>query len=171
MRNSEEIAESVRAIADPIVRALDLDLVDVECVGQGPRTLLRVFIDKAGGVSVDDCEHVHVSLGHALDVKDPIPHAYTLEVSSPGLDRAFKRRTDYERAQGKLVTIKLRSPLNGQWRVEGRLLESAEDGVMLETSPEERLLVRWEMIGEARVKVTFEGTSSHGSFRREKGRG
>jgi ribosome maturation factor RimP len=157
MRNSEQIVESVRTIADPIVRALSLDLVDVECLGQGSRTLLRVFIDKAGGVSVEDCEQVHVSLGHALDVKDPIPHAYTLEVSSPGLDRPFKRRTDYERAQGKLVTIKLRSPLDGQWRVGGHLLEIGDDGVMLQcgTSLDQRLFVRWDMIVEARVEITF----------------
>ena len=66
MRNSEEIVASVRSLADPIIRALDLSLVEVECFGEGARTLLRVFIDKPGGVSVDDCEQVHVSLGHAL---------------------------------------------------------------------------------------------------------
>jgi ribosome maturation factor RimP len=156
MRNSEQIVESVRTIADPIVRALDLDLVDVECVGQGSRTLLRIFIDKAGGVSVEDCEQVHISLGHALDVKDPIPHAYTLEVSSPGLDRAFKRRADYERALGKLVTIKLRSPLDGQWRVGGRLLEIGDEGATLQTgTPEQRLMLQWDMIAEARVEIRF----------------
>jgi ribosome maturation factor RimP len=157
MQNSEQIVESVRTIADPIVRALDLDLVDVEYVGQGSRTFLRVFIDKAGGVSIEDCEQVHVSLGHALDVNDLIPHAYTLEVSSPGLDRAFKRRADYERALGKFVTIKLRSALDGQWRVDGRLLEIGDDGVTLQTSasPEQRLLLHWNMIADARVEITF----------------
>jgi ribosome maturation factor RimP len=157
MRNSEQIVESVRTIADSIVRALGLELVDVECLGQGSRTVLRVFIDKTGGVSVEDCEQVHVSLGHALDVKDPIPHAYTLEVSSPGLDRTFKRRADYERALGKLVTIKLRSPLDGQWRVGGRLLEIRDDGVTLQpgASAEPRLLLPWDRIAEARVEITF----------------
>lgn len=157
MRNSEQIMESVRTIADPIVRALNLDLVDVECFGQGSRTLLRVFIDKPGGVSVEDCEQVHLSLGHALDVQDPIPHAYTLEVSSPGLDRAFKRRADYERARGKRVTMKLRSPLEGHWRVGGHLLEVGDEGVTLQSisSQEHQLFVRWDMIAEARVEITF----------------
>ena len=108
-------------------------------------------------VSIEDCEQVHVSLGHALDVKDLIPHAYTLEVSSPGLDRAFKRRADYERALGKLVTIKLRSALDGQWRVGGRLLEIGNDGVTLQTSasPAQSLLLHWNMIADARVEITF----------------
>jgi ribosome maturation factor RimP len=156
MRNSEQIVESVRDIASPIVRALDLDLVDVECVGQGARTLLRVFIDKPGGVSLEDCEQVHHSLGHALDVNDPIPHAYTLEVSSPGLDRPFKRRADYERAQGKLITMKLREARGGQWRMGGRLVAVDDDGVTLEEdSQRERHHVRWDMIAETRFQITF----------------
>ena len=89
----EQIAQAVRSIATPIVRALDLELVDVECTGQGARTMVRVFIDKPNGVNVSDCEQVHVSLSHALDVQDPIPHTYTLEVSSPGLDRPRVRKS------------------------------------------------------------------------------
>jgi ribosome maturation factor RimP len=92
-REAQFIAERVRTIAAPIARSLGVDVVDVECVGQGMRTLVRVFLDKPGGVSLEDCGQVHVSLSHALDVEDPIPHSYTLEVSSPGLDRPFKRRS------------------------------------------------------------------------------
>jgi ribosome maturation factor RimP len=157
MRNSEQIVESVRDIADPIVRALDLHLVDVECIGQGARTLLRVFIDKPGGVSIEDCEQVHLSLGHALDVNDPIPHAYTLEVSSPGLDRPFRRRTDYERARGKLVAVKLRTPRDGQWRLAGRLLDVTDDGVKLQGEGHvEPQGLPWDAIAEARLEITFQ---------------
>jgi ribosome maturation factor RimP len=154
MWNCEQIVESVRRIADPIVRALDLNLIEVECIGQGSRTLLRVFIDKPGGVSLDDCEQVHHSLGHALDVNDPIPHSYTLEVSSPGLDRIFKRRSDYERALGKLVNIKLRTPVEGQWRLVGRLLGLDDEGVSLETR-EQPVSLDWSAIAEARLEITF----------------
>jgi ribosome maturation factor RimP len=156
MRNSEHIVESVRGIADPIVRALDLDLVEVECLGQGARTLLRVFIDKPGGVSVEDCEQVHVSLGHALDVNDPIPHAYTLEVSSPGLDRPLRRRADYERARGKAVSIKLRIPRDGQWRLTGRLVNVTDDGVIIQSEgPAEPQHLPWDSIAETRLEITF----------------
>jgi len=119
-RDARPLAERVRAIAAPIIRALALELVEVQCAGHGTRTVIRVFVDKPGGVVVGDCEQVHLSLGHALDVEDPIPHAYTLEVSSPGLDRPLRRREDFQRSVGKLVSVKLRRPHNGQWRVVGR---------------------------------------------------
>ena len=92
---------------------MGLELVEVMYVRQGPRSLVRVLIDKPGGVSVTDCEQAHKALGPALDVADPVPHAYMLEVSSPGLDRPFKRLQDYQRAIGKEVNLKLRQPLNG----------------------------------------------------------
>jgi ribosome maturation factor RimP len=158
VRESEKIVQSVHTIATPIVRALGLELVDVECTGQGARTMVRVFIDKPNGVNVSDCEQVHVSLSHALDVQDPIPHAYTLEVSSPGLDRPLKRREDYARSIGKLVSLKLTRPLDGQWRVCGRLRDLNEEGVMLEvleSQPDERQRVAWDAIGQARLEVEF----------------
>lgn len=158
LRDSRQITEWVRAIAAPIVRALGLELVEVECVGQGVRTVLRVFIDKPGGVTVSDCEQVHLSLGHALDVEDPIPHAYTLEVSSPGLDRPLKRREDYRRALGQSVSIKLRHPLDGQWRLVGRLVDMEDAGVTLIRSNQktcETIMVEWADIAEARREVEF----------------
>jgi ribosome maturation factor RimP len=141
------------------VRALSLDLVDVEYAGQGSRTVLRVCIDKPGGVSVGDCEQVHRSLGHALDVEDPIPYAYTLEVSSPGLDRPLRRRGDYERAVDKLVNLKLRNPRDGQWRVVGRIQAVGEAGVTLLIRSSQRgldeqaALIEWDAIAEGRLQV------------------
>ncbi|WP_447974891.1 ribosome maturation factor RimP [Nitrospira sp. Kam-Ns4a] len=157
-RDSQQLAERVQAIAAPIVRALNLELVAVECTGQGARTLLRVFIDKPGGVSLSDCEQVHLSLGHALDVEDPVPHAYTLEVSSPGLDRPLKRPADYRRALGKRVNLKLRQPCEGQWRLVGMLQDVGERGVILVVGrPDEGrpVLLEWEAIAEARLEVEF----------------
>lgn len=158
MRESQQVADAVRAIATPIVRSLQLDLVDVECAGQGSRTMLRVFIDKPGGVSVGECEQVHQSLGHALDLEDLIPHAYTLEVSSPGLDRPLKRVEDYRRALGKLVSVKLAQPWQGQWRVVGRLLEVNEAGVTLSLTgapPGRTLQLEWGGIAESRLEIQF----------------
>jgi ribosome maturation factor RimP len=134
-RDTQEVADRVEAIAAPIVRALALDLVEVECSGQGAGTVLRVFIDKPGGVSVHDCEQVHLSLGQALDVEDPIPHGYTLEVSSPGLDRPLKQRKDYLRALGKQVNVKLTRPCEGQWRIVGRLLDVDDQGLTVALRP------------------------------------
>jgi ribosome maturation factor RimP len=137
---------------------LGLELADVVCVGQGSRSVIRVFIDKPEGVTLDDCERAHKALGPALDVADPFPHAYTLEVSSPGLDRPFKRIQDYRRAIGKRVTLKLKEPLAGQWRVVGTLTGVTEDSVTLEVSdavPSRIVTLEQKVIGEAKRVVTW----------------
>ncbi|MFM8550865.1 MAG: ribosome maturation factor RimP [Nitrospiraceae bacterium] len=163
------VLDRARAVAEPIVRALALELVDVECAGQGAGMVLRVFIDKPGGVTVHDCEQVHLSLGHALDVEDLMAHAYTLEVSSPGLDRPLKRREDYAKALGKQVNLRLRLPWEGQWRVVGRLLDVNEQGLTLAVQaakprgPRHRALsepslqasVEWDAIAAGRLDVEW----------------
>jgi ribosome maturation factor RimP len=125
--------------------------------------LVRVFIDKPGGVSVGDCERVHVSLGHALDVQDPIQHPYTLEVSSPGLDRPLKTVEQFQRSQGKLLRIKLRQPWEGQWRITARLLEATAEGLLLAPTnlkPPGTVRFTWDAIAEAKIEVMFGGKSA-----------
>jgi ribosome maturation factor RimP len=156
-RGAQSVVDRVQEIISPILWALGLELVEVVCVGQGPRSVVRVLIDKPGGVTVTDCEQAHKALGPALDVADPFPHAYTLEVSSPGLDRPFKRLQDYQRAIGKEVSLKLRQPLNGQWRVSGLLTEADEQAVSLTvstgTAEPQTLRMEREQIADARLLV------------------
>lgn len=153
----QPVVDRVQDVISPILWALGLELVEVVCVGQGPRSVVRVLIDKPGGVTVTDCEQAHKALGPALDVADPFPHAYTLEVSSPGLDRPFKRLQDYQRAIGKEVSLKLRQPLNGQWRVIGRLAEADDRAVSLiipaGRDQPQTLRVKREEIAEARLVI------------------
>lgn len=161
--NSQELAERVRKIAIPIVRSFGLDLVEVECTGHRSQTVVRVFIDRADGVSLSDCEHVHRSLSSALDVMDPIPYTYTLEVSSPGLDRPLKSREAFQRALGKMVRIKLRHPHGGQWSLTGSLLEVHGAGVLLRlksatgerTAQPPTITIAWDAIAGARLEVEF----------------
>ena len=156
--NSTQVAQRVREVAAPILWAMGIELVDVMCVVQGPGLIVRVFIEKPGGVTLGDCEQVHKTLGPALDVADPIPHSYTLEVSSPGLDRPLKKPGDYQRSLGKLVNVKLTRPLEGQWRVTGRLLSTDEAGIdfVLAQGKAERIeRLTWEWIGTARLEVEF----------------
>lgn len=154
--NVQPVADRLQDIISPILWTLGLELIDVMCVGQGPRSVVRVLINKPDGVTIADCEQAHKALGPALDVADPFPHAYTLEVSSPGLDRPFKRLQDYQRAIGKDVSLKLRQPLEGQWRVTGRLMEVDDQGVVLALVvpriPEPMRLDR-ERIAEAKLVV------------------
>ena len=153
---SQSVAGRLQEIISPILWTLGFELVDVICAGQGPRAVVRVLIDKPGGVTITDCEQAHKALGPALDVADPFPHAYTLEVSSPGLDRPFKRLQDYQRAIGKEVSLKLHQPFEGQWRITGQLREVDEQTVVLDLlvprAPQSITLDR-EMIAEAKLVV------------------
>ena len=158
VKESRPVVDRISEVVSPILWALGVELVDVVCVGQGPRSIVRVYIDKPGGITVEDCGRAHLAISPALDVADPFPHAYTLEVSSPGLDRAFKRIQDYRRAVGKQVSVKLRRPIDGEWRVVGRLTEVNEQGVTVVVSdprPERTVILEFDSIAEARRVVTF----------------
>ena len=153
---SEPVADRLQKIVSPILWTLGLELVDVICVGQGSRSVVRVLISKPGGVTIADCEQAHKALGPALDVADPFPHAYTLEVSSPGLDRPFKRLQDYQRAIGKEVSLKLRQPLEGQWKITGRLMNVDEQAVVLDlivSKMTKSIRLDREVIAEAKLVV------------------
>lgn len=158
MKESRSVVDRISETVSPILWTLGLELADVVCVGQGSRSVVRVFIDKPEDVTLEDCERAHKALGPALDVADPFPHAYTLEVSSPGLDRPFKRIQDYRRAIGKRVTLKLREPLAGQWRLVGTLTLVTDDSVTLEVNeppPVRTVTLEQKMIGEAKRAVAW----------------
>jgi ribosome maturation factor RimP len=158
VKESRPVVDRISEVVSPILWALGLELVDVVCVGQGVRSIVRVYIDKPDGVTVEDCGRAHLAIGPALDVADPFSHAYTLEVSSPGLDRVFKRIQDYRRAVGKEVSLKLRQPIDGQWRMIGVLKDVNEQGitVMVKDPRSERTVVLgFDMVAESRRVVTF----------------
>jgi ribosome maturation factor RimP len=158
VKESRSVVDRISETITPILWTLGLELADVICVGQGSRSVVRVFIDKPEGVTLDDCERAHKALGPALDVADPFPHAYTLEVSSPGLDRPFKRLQDYRRNIGKRVSVKLKEPLAGQWRLVGTLTGVTDNSVTMEISeppPARTVTLEQRSIGEAKRVVTW----------------
>ncbi len=112
-----------------ILKEAECELFDLEFVKEGHNYFLRIFIDKDGGVSIDDCEFVSRRLEKILDVEDPIEQPYILEVSSPGIERPLKKDSDYEKYKGSLVDIKLYKPINRQKIFQGELLGLA-DGVI-----------------------------------------
>jgi ribosome maturation factor RimP len=107
----EEILEKVRQIAAPLAAQEGLELIDVEIGGGGGRQILRLFIDKAGGVSLDDCTAVSRAVSAALDVEDPLQGTYDLEVSSPGLDRPLKTPEHFQKFLGSRVRVKTFGPV------------------------------------------------------------
>jgi len=116
------IEERVRVLAERVAAENGLELVHAEVAGPEGKPILRVFIDKPEGVTHGDCAKISLHLGTILDVEDFIHSAYTLEVSSPGLERGLYHLRDYERFAGKLAKIKLRQPLNGQRNFRGRIV-------------------------------------------------
>ena len=158
VKRAEALNLRVQELAAPILESHGLEFVEAVCVGQGPRTIIRVFIDKPGGVTLTDCEQAHRSLSPALDVIDPFPHAYTLEVSSPGLDRPLRGLQDYRRLIGQSVNLKLREPIHEQWRIIGTVLEVEDCAVTLAVQQKkttETIRIEFEQIALARRKVEF----------------
>ena len=123
----KNIATEIEKLVLPITDANNWELVDVEYVKEGGEFFLRIYIDKEGGVSLNECEVVTRTLNPILDEKDPIKDNYFLEVSSPGLDRPLKKEKDFIRYKGRDVEIKLYKPINGAKMHEGELVGLTED--------------------------------------------
>jgi ribosome maturation factor RimP len=130
------VEEAVREIAERVARSFGLEVWDVELRGSGGKArMLRIFIDKPSdpkGPNLEDCENVSREVGTILDIEDPIKGSYTLEVSSPGLDRKLRNAGDYERFRGSLVKIQTLEPVNGTRNLEGRLQEVNDGRMTLE---------------------------------------
>lgn len=127
----ERVADIVERLAEPIVATAGVELVDVEYKKEGDNWYLRVFIDKSGGVDLDDCSRVSEALSDRLDEVDPIPTAYFLEVSSPGAERPLKKPRDFQRAIGSYVSVGLYEPMEGQKTLSGVLVHYDESGLTL----------------------------------------
>ena len=123
----KNIATEIEELVLPITDANNLELVDVEYVKEGGEFFLRIYIDKDGGVSLNECELVTRALNPILDEKDPIKDNYYLEVSSPGLDRPLKKEKDFVKYPGRDVEIKLYKPINGSKMHEGERVGLTED--------------------------------------------
>lgn len=149
------LVDKVKQIAEPMLRSLGLELVEVEYAGSQRSGTLRVFIDKEKGVTLDDCEKVSRYLSQALDVEDPIPHHYTFEVSSPGLDRPLRKRDDFIRSVGKKVKIKTSTPIDNQKVFAGRLADFKEEKMVLHLEGGKEVIIPLDQITQARLEVEF----------------
>ena len=123
----KSIESTIEEIVLQITEPLNFEIVDVEYVKEAGEYYLRVFLDKEGGISLNDCEAVSRELSEILDVKDPITDNYFLEVCSPGLDRPLKKDKDFIRYQGRDVEIKLYKPFEGSKQFEGELVGLTEE--------------------------------------------
>ena len=156
MGEEVSVESRVREITRRVAEGRGLELVHVEFAG-GPRSpVVRIFIDKPGGVTHADCAEVSTHLGTVLDVEDFIPAAYTLEVSSPGLERGLYRLDDYERFAGKMAKMKTRSAFGGQRNFRGRI-GGVEDGdVLFDDKTSGRVRVPFSEVAKANLEIDVE---------------
>jgi ribosome maturation factor RimP len=151
-----DMTDRIQELLEPILASLGLSLWDMEFQKHGPSWLLKVYIDREGtGVTLDDCETVSRDLGATLDVEDIIPHAYTLEVSSPGLDRKLSRPEHFVRFAGSNVRVKTYQLQNGQKVFQGRLLGLDNDLVKVELESGAIVEIPVADIAKASLEVEF----------------
>lgn len=129
-----KIADAVKEIAEPIIEGLDagIELIEVEYVKEGSEWYLRLYIDKVGGVSLDDCQLVSESLNDILDEKDPVKGKYIFEVSSPGIDRPLKTDRDFERYKGAEIELHLYAPVENSKLFIGKLIGRENSEIIIE---------------------------------------
>ena len=128
--SEDRVVAEVEAFVQPVIQEMNLELVEVQFRREGGGWILRLFIDREGGVTVDDCAALSRQVSAYLEVEDIVEHAYTLEVSSPGVERPLKRQEDYVRFSGRKARIKLRDSLDGQ-RVFIGILGGLKDNILL----------------------------------------
>ncbi|GAB6073097.1 ribosome maturation factor RimP [Venenivibrio stagnispumantis] len=145
-----EIVEKVKELVIPILEEKGLKLVDIE-LNKGKRPILRVYIYNPEGTSIDDCEWVSKRLGALLDVEDLIPTSYTLEISSPGLDRKLKNKEEFNIFKGRDIVIKTKEPIEEKKVFRG-VLEGLEDENVVLNQDDNKIKIPFENISQAKLE-------------------
>ncbi len=155
MTNKEEYEKKTEQLLEPIILKNKFELVDVEYVKEGGNWYLRIYIDKEGGISVDDCELTSRALSDLLDQNDFIPDAYILEISSPGLGRQLKKEKDFARSIDQEVDVKLYKPIDKQKEFVGFLISYDIDKITIELEDESTLDIPRANIALIRLAFDF----------------
>lgn len=147
--------EAIGTIIERVAGREGLELVHWEAVGPRNNFVLRIYIDKPGGVSHGDCETVSHQVGTLLDVEDLITNRYVLEVSSPGIERGLYKRADYERFRGSRIKLKTSQPIGGQRNFRGKLIGLVGETVSLDADGRGQLEIPYEQIVKANIEYEF----------------
>ena len=153
MSTVDLVVDRVQTVAVPVIQSQGMTLVDVEFRREARGWVLRLYLDRPEGVTLEDCQEVSEQLSDLLDVEDLIDHPYSLEVSSPGLDRVLKTPQDFARFAGRSARIETAAPIRGQRRFRGRLEGYREGMVILRPAEGPTLLLPFEAIAKARLEV------------------
>ena len=148
------ITEQVAGLVEPSLEDMGFELVDVEYLSVHGKWVLRLYIDKEGGVTLDDCASVSREIGDLIDIKDVIVHQYVLEVSSPGLDRPLKKEKDFERAIGKKIKVKTITAVEGRRNYIG-YLRNFQEGILYMELESGRVHLPWKDVDKANLVYEF----------------
>ncbi len=149
-----KITDQVAAFAEPVVKEMGCRLWDVEYVREGSERFLRLYIDKDGGVDIEDCEKIHRAVDPLLDEHDPIAESYHFEVCSAGLERVLKRPGDFEQFMNSPVMVKLYRPYNGTKEIPG-ILRGYADGKVTVEAGKETITFEKSQVAQVRLRVEF----------------
>jgi len=149
------VTKQISDLIEPILDELGFELIDAEYVSDHGRMVLRLYIDREGGVTVDDCAKVSYELGDLIDIKNIIENEYVLEVSSPGLNRPLKKEAHFISVIGKKVKIRTKTPLNGQRNFMGVLKDFKERELYIQ-SEGQLITVAWSDIEKANLVYEFD---------------
>lgn len=155
MSETKRIVDKVSQLVEPVVQEFGMEVVDVEFRAERGRWILRVFIDKEGGITVDDCASVSRELGDLIEAEDLIDYPYVLEISSPGLNRPLRKESDFIRSIGKMVKLKMSRPINRRRNFTGRLANVREGVIGLLVDENNLVELPLKEIDKARVKYEF----------------
>ncbi len=155
MSRREEYEKKTEELVMPLIEKNNFELVDIEYIKEGDRFYLRVYIDKEGGITIDDCEIISRALEEKLDAQNFIEDSYILEISSPGLGRPLKKEKDFERSIGKEVEIKLYKAINRQKDFEGVLKSYTEEQLTIEIDDKEEMVFERKDIALIRLSFDF----------------
>lgn len=153
--NKKSIVEYAVEVIESLIKDTEYELVDVEYKKEGSNNFLRVFVDKVGGITLDDCQNISKEISDELDKTDPIKQAYYLEVSSPGLDRPLKNDKDLKRNIDKDVEVKLYEAMDGSKLVQGSLVGFDENTLKLLSDEEKTIDIPRDKIALIRLAVKF----------------
>jgi ribosome maturation factor RimP len=153
---NKELLERVTELGERSAIGTDIELVEIQLKGAGNARLLRVYIDKPGGVTHGDCELISERLGKLLDEEDPIPESrYTLEVSSPGIERRLSKPRDFERVVGQKIRLAVQPPGESRRQLEGRLAQFANGALEVEVAPGNLVRIPLETVQKANLKFEW----------------
>ncbi|MCJ7615324.1 MAG: ribosome maturation factor RimP [Desulfobacterales bacterium] len=155
LKNKEEFIAQVKDLTEPLCEAQGMELVHIEYRGESRGFILRIYIDKPGGITLDDCVFINRQLNDILDLHFDSSDSYSLEVSSPGPDRPLSKKLDFEKFRGKVARIKTIAPINGQKNFKGVLLNISEETINISLD-DKTVAIPFKEVKSARLVNNFE---------------